>query len=141
VAERLLLDTNAILILFAEADGRVRPLPDVLGAAAAGTLFVSPINAWEIGQLANLPTGQAFGFDRAPALWFDELCYRARLRQAALTANAAILSSRLPGDFHKDPADRLLVATAIEQGASFVTRDRRILDWANATGAVKTLAC
>jgi PIN domain nuclease of toxin-antitoxin system len=58
-----------------------------------------------------------------------------------LTTLAAILSTRLPGDFHKDPADRLLVASAIDTGATFVTRDTKILGWAQRTGAMKVLAC
>ena len=33
------------------------------------------------------------------------------------------------GDFHADPADRLIVATAMRVGADLYTADRRILDW------------
>ena len=34
----------------------------------------------------------------------------------------------LPDDFHRDPADRLIVATAQVHGATLLTRDRRIVD-------------
>jgi PIN domain nuclease of toxin-antitoxin system len=40
-------------------------------------------------------------------------------------------SARLPGDLHGDPADRMLVATARRVGATLVTRDGRILDYAD----------
>jgi len=48
-------------------------------------------------------------------------------------------SCRLPGVFHADPADRLLVATARSANAVLVTRDRKILDYA-AEGHVRVLA-
>ena len=38
-------------------------------------------------------------------------------------------STRLPGDLHGDPADRILVATARRMGARLMTRDRRLLDY------------
>ena len=44
----------------------------------------------------------------------------------------AILAYALPGTFHKDPADRILVATAIHQGLTLVTADERILAYRNA---------
>lgn len=38
--------------------------------------------------------------------------------------------------FHRDPADQLIVATAIRYGCQLFTRDRRILGWAEQTGRV-----
>ena len=49
---------------------------------------------------------------------------------AALTPEIAVRSSRLPGTLHGDPADRMLVATAMLMGLKLMTRDRRILDYA-----------
>jgi PIN domain nuclease of toxin-antitoxin system len=37
-----------------------------------------------------------------------------------------VLSTRLPGRFHKDPVDRMLVAASIDLGAPLVTKDDRI---------------
>ncbi len=37
---------------------------------------------------------------------------------------------RLPGEFHKDPADQILVATARHHGITFITEDKKILDYA-----------
>ncbi len=41
----------------------------------------------------------------------------------------AVESCRLPGPFHHDPADRMIVATARIAGATLVTGDKRILDY------------
>ena len=42
----------------------------------------------------------------------------------------AVESCSLPGDFHGDPADRLIVASARLIDATLITLDRQILDWA-----------
>jgi PIN domain nuclease of toxin-antitoxin system len=134
----VLLDTH-VLIWWANGD----PLPaKVLTALTRamdeGSLQFSSVSFWEIGMLDAknsylfLPT-------------FETWCQKAIRQSGAtcleMTSIAAILSSRLPGDFHKDPADRLLVASAIVAGATFVTRDAKILEWAAQTGAMKVLAC
>jgi PIN domain nuclease of toxin-antitoxin system len=52
----------------------------------------------------------------------------------------ALSAAYLPGDFHRDPADRLLIATARELDVPLVTRDRRILDYAG-QGHVDAIPC
>ncbi len=52
-----------------------------------------------------------------------------------LTPEIAVLATRLPGDFHKDPADRIIVASSLKFGAPVVTLDRGIKDW----GHVQTI--
>jgi PIN domain nuclease of toxin-antitoxin system len=47
-----------------------------------------------------------------------------------LTPRILIESTRLPGEIHRDPSDRLLVATAREHGLTLVTRDKRLLLYA-----------
>jgi PIN domain nuclease of toxin-antitoxin system len=44
-----------------------------------------------------------------------------------LAPEIAVESSRLPGTFHGDPADRIIVATARREGAILLTRDERII--------------
>ena len=65
---------------------------------------------------------------------------RPGIRLAALTPEIAIDASHLPGVFHSDPADRMIVATARRIGAAIVTRDRKILDYAEA-GFVEAMVC
>ena len=59
------------------------------------------------------------------------------VRMAALSVDVSVASTRLPGDFHSDPADRIIVATARQLGATLVTEDKLILDYSKA-GHVKT---
>ena len=49
--------------------------------------------------------------------------------EAALSSKIAAEAYRLPGEFHRDPADRILVATARLESWTLLTADRRILDY------------
>jgi PIN domain nuclease of toxin-antitoxin system len=62
------------------------------------------------------------------------------IKEAPLTAKIAIDSSFLPGAFHGDPADRMLVATARHMNISLLTRDQRILAY-SAGGHVEAVEC
>ena len=58
---------------------------------------------------------------------------------APLTPEIALASTRLPGEFHGDPADRIITATARQLGALLLTRDREIIDYGE-KGHVSVLA-
>ena len=62
------------------------------------------------------------------------------IREAALTPEIAVDASYLPGDLHGDPADRLLVATARHLGIPLVTRDAKLIAYAE-RGFLRVLAC
>ena len=62
------------------------------------------------------------------------------VREAPFTADIAIESSHLPGAPPKDPADRLLIATARHLNLVLVTRDREIIAYARA-GYIRAIRC
>jgi PIN domain nuclease of toxin-antitoxin system len=62
------------------------------------------------------------------------------IREASITADVAIDACYLPGDFHADPMDRLIVATARHLGLPLVTSDRKIIAYA-AAGYVDIIPC
>ena len=111
-------------------------------AATQGSLYVSPASAWDIGLLSRprADRDQGLQFLPDPQSWFAAFLARPGIRLAALTPEIAIDASHLPGTFHSDPADRMIVATARRMGAAIVTRDRKILDYAGA-GLVMGMAC
>ena len=97
------------------------------GAAAAGALRIAAISLWEIALLASqgrIVLGKSIG------LWLEEALADPGPVIDALTPQVAIESYALPEVFHRDPADRLIVATARVASATLMTRDRRILDYA-----------
>jgi PIN domain nuclease of toxin-antitoxin system len=134
----LLLDTCALIFIGEGEALKGDAVARLKAASEAEQLFVSPITAWELGLLHYGRRGRRFLPE--PASWFRDLTLALAAKPAPFTPEIAAESSNLPGDFHNDPADRLLVATARAMGAALVTRDRPILAYA-ATGQVLALAC
>jgi PIN domain nuclease of toxin-antitoxin system len=136
----VLLDTCAIIWY---ADGRLPAgvVSRLQDCVAAGTVFFSPISAWEIGTLGRpRRDGPRIRFDPSPAAWFERFRAGPGLQEARLSAAIAMEAALLPGDPHADPADRLLIATARHRGIPLVTSDRRIIAYA-AQGFLEVLPC
>jgi PIN domain nuclease of toxin-antitoxin system len=136
---RLILDTHVWLWLaFATAE-KLRPSTrKVLQQAdASNPLLVSIISVWEV---ALLESKKRLRLPMPVHEWVERALDRQEIRLVGLEhAGTVIDSCRLPGDFHPDPADRLLVATARRENAVLVTQDRKILDYGSA-GHVRVLA-
>jgi PIN domain nuclease of toxin-antitoxin system len=104
---------------------------------AKDDVYVSPVTAWEVGMLV------AYGRYRVsvePSAWFDHLIAASGFAVARLPAKVLVASSFLPGKPPSDPADRIIIATAREYGFRIMTRDRKILDYAD-QGHVQAIAC
>ncbi len=100
-------------------------------------IFVSAITAWEIGLLV---ARNRLGLSVTPERWFQRLLAVEGIRLAELSPDVLIASSFLPGEPPRDPADRIIVATARDLGAVLITRDRLLLKYSE-TGQVSTIAC
>ena len=97
--------------------------------------MVPAISIWEIAQLEATRRLQLSVDVRA---WVGRALAFPGVRLTGLTPAIAIESTRLPGALHRDPADRILIATARLMGAALVTRDERILGYAK-KGHVKVV--
>ncbi|APH73778.1 type II toxin-antitoxin system VapC family toxin [Aquibium oceanicum] len=135
---KLLLDTCAIIWI--ATNEPIRPeAKSAIDAAVSGDdkVRVSPISAWELGLLSakgRMPTALP------PSSLFRDVAMADGVRVEALSPEVLIASSFLPGTLHRDPADRILIATARAHDLAIVTRDRIILDYAG-QGHVKAVAC
>ena len=134
----LLLDTCAV-IWSADDEGLSRDAIKVIAAhsAAGGVIFVSPISAWEISMLVG--KGR-LSISENPKTWLGRLMEKPNLRLADMSVNMMLSCGNLPEPLHGDPADRIIIATAREYGLRVVTRDQKILDYAE-KGHVMALAC
>ena len=61
--------------------------------------------------------------------WFDEVSQIDGVRFMPVDNEIGIKSTVLPGDFHKDPADRMIVATARKLAVPLVTADEKIRNY------------
>jgi len=134
----LLLDTCTV-IWMTEKASLAPAAVEALRASneRASTTFISPITAWEIGMLASRGRLQML---IKPERWFANLFEVPGVRLADMPPDILIASSYLPGDAPRDPADRIIVATARDLGATLITRDRVLLDYGE-RGHVSVLEC
>ncbi len=95
----------------------------------ANTLSVATISTVELGQLQ---TTERIAFKGTVEAWVRRGIEALALQTVELSHPIAVLAYALPGTFHKDPADRILVATAIHHGLTLVTADERILAFPHA---------
>ena len=75
-----------------------------------------------------------------PQRWFESLIENPNVRLAEMGPRLLIAASFLPGRPPRDPADRILAATARDIGATLITRDRALLAY-GAQGHISTMAC
>lgn len=90
---------------------------------AADLALVSAISVWEVSMLV---ARRRIELDREVEDWVALALALPKLELASLDPAIAIRSTRLPGEFHADPADRIIVATAIERSATLITPDQRM---------------
>lgn len=92
-------------------------------AEKADGIRVSVISAWEIALKSEMgKLALPLDIDE----WYRQASTYPNLVVEPLSALDAIASTRLPGSFHKDPADRMIVAMARRYGCKLVTSDRLI---------------
>ncbi len=120
----ILLDTHA-LIWVREGNPKLGPHARTVieRAFEENTVAVSPISFWEIAM--RVQKGHIIFFSDVAA-WRDSLLSRG-LHEIPVDGRIAVRAGLLP-DLHGDPADRLIVATALE-GHRLVTADHRLLEW------------
>jgi len=135
----VLLDTH-VLIWIVEGGALLSSATDAIDAAAQKReLIVSAASAWEVGNLASRPQlSKLLGNDART--WFWKAVRQTHAQVKAIEADVLLDMANLPEPLHRDPADRMLIATARAYDLTLVTRDRAILDYA-AQGHVRAIAC
>lgn len=125
----LLLDTH-VWIWMLEQDLRrlaEKSLQFLRERAKAGQLLVSDISFWEVANKSRRQ--KLFSIDAM--VWLERAAAAPGVTYLPVERAALIQSTRLPGAPPSDPADRILIATAQLNGASLVTADVKIIDYAN----------
>lgn len=90
---------------------------------ANGQIWVSAISAWEIAMLVER---ERLLLSIDVESWLKKVGEINAIRFQPVTNKIALESVRLPGEFHKDLADRMIVATARTMGLALVTADEKI---------------
>ena len=133
MTDALLLDTHIVLWLDSGDQRLRRETRDFIDACwnRRGSIYVSAITAWEIALLID---GGRIRLDLSAAAWMTRLLARPGIVAVPLSVKAAASAYALEGLEHRDPADRMLIATAIELACPMVSYDERIVAFGEREG-------
>lgn len=130
---KLLLDTHIALWLDSGSPQLSQTTRTLIDGCwqNGGTIVLSAVTAWEIALLVD--TGR-IDLDIPVDAWVERFLARPGIESAPLGHRAASRAYQLHHLAHRDPADRLLIATAIELACPLVSYDDRIARFADAHG-------
>lgn len=118
-----LLDTNAWLRWFHRPEELSQTCRRILGTQSL--VGLSPMSIVEVTQKSHK------GSLELPLpldVWVAESLPKGRVKLLPISPSIALSAYRWPDDFHGDPADRIIAATAHAHHLILVTSDRKLLD-------------
>ena len=128
----IVLDTHIWVEYVNDPSGLPEPVLNAI-RGGHGPVGISSISVWEVFMLEKKGRLEL----RIPARLWVEKCERLALFHFVPVDNMiARIAVELPDPMHADPADRIIIGTALSLGATVVTRDRKILAYPH----VKSLA-
>lgn len=124
----ILLDTHAFIWLMEGDNTLSEAARKAISCSSHNNfVFIASISIWEI---AMLQSKNRISLKVPLAQWVEKATSLPFLKIIDLNADIAIQSCKLPGDFHGDPADRMIVATSRILNVPLVTRDQKIINYA-----------
>ena len=125
----ILLDTH-VWFWWVQGDARFSPRHAQLLQAAQGTqiIAVSAISCWEVAMMIGRGRVQV---SVPPLEWLRQALAPSGVGLLPLTPEIAVESTQLPGAFHRDPADQIIVATARVHNVPLLTEDSKIVAYAH----------
>jgi PIN domain nuclease of toxin-antitoxin system len=134
----LLLDTH-VLIWLMNGDETLSPQTRKLikNTCKQSCLLIASISVWEIAMLQS--KGKIF-LTQPLQQWVKKVASLPYIKVIPLSPEIAIESCELPGEFHGDPADRMIVATCRILDVPLMTRDQKIVEYGNQS-YIKVISC
>lgn len=127
----VLLDTHIWIHLQSGAPLSKDAFRAIHRAASKQSVYVPVISLWEIGMLSMK---QRLKFDRPVRQWMEAALDKPGIQLLPLTSEIALEAAVLPKPMHADPADRMILASAIAEGLTLITCDRLMLSYAKSIG-------
>ena len=122
----IVLDTH-IWVWWSQDENRLsRRQRELIQRNEADGLGISVISCWEIAKLVEK---SKIDLDSEIDAWFEKALAYPGIQLLELTPQIAIESTKLPGKFHRDPADQIIVATARIFDCQLLTSDGKILNY------------
>ena len=122
-------DTHAWIWFISNPDLLSKRAKKAVNAAVKDkSILISSISAWE---LALLVTKNRIKLTLDVTDWIAKSESLPFIQFVPLTNSIAAKSVNLPLPLHPDPADRIIIATALSAGAPLVTKDKKLLDYSS----------
>jgi PIN domain nuclease of toxin-antitoxin system len=122
----ILLDTHAWWWCLAEPENLSGNAVAMIRGAKTDERFIASISIWEFAMMV---AKKKIELKISPAKWLSRAIDASGITVIDLSPDIAIDSCNLPGIFHKDPADRIVVASARIHNLTLLTKDKKILDY------------
>ena len=126
--EMIILDTH-IWVWWVHDEQRLsKPQLDALTENENDVIGINAISCWEVAKLVEY---KRLELPCPIDQWFDQALNYPGVQLLELSVLVAIESTKLPGEFHRDSADQMIVASARLAGSPLLTNDRRILNYSH----------
>ncbi|MEI6259115.1 MAG: type II toxin-antitoxin system VapC family toxin [Deltaproteobacteria bacterium] len=122
----ILLDTHIWIWFADESNQLTQRHRHIIEHHRAYGLGVSAISCWEVAKLVEY---NRLKLACSIEEWMDTAISLPDVQLIELTPQIAIASTKLPGNFHNDPADQIIVATAQVYNLELMTIDEKILKY------------
>jgi len=120
----ILLDTHVLVMLAVKPEALSKAAARaIMRAMTRGGVAIASITLWEIALLIDEGRITVCGSSET---FLKQILERPGLIVLDLTPEIAALAFQFPPEFPRDPADRIIAATARVQGLALVTKDRRL---------------
>ena len=124
----ILLDTHVWWWSLTEPENLSKKAITFIKQAKTDERFLSSISIWEFAMMV---AKKRIELKISPTKWLSRAIDETGIIVIELSPDIATDSCSLPGEFHKDPADRIIVATARVHNLTLLTKDQKILDYPN----------
>ncbi len=118
-----LLDTNVWLWMVEEPSHIPAKMAHIVKSPDNYPFALSAISVWEVAKKVSLGK---LGLSVPIQDWIDKATNDTYIHILPLSIPVSLESTQLPGEFHKDPADQIIVATARHYNLTLLTSDRLI---------------
>ena len=125
---KTIIDTHILIWCLIEKEKLTQnEVTSISQAQLDGSLLVSSISLWEIAMLVHKKKISVFA---RVVDFLEEIEKLPGIQIVQIDSKIASESIALTDNFHGDPADRMIVATAKVHSANLITRDKKIIQWA-----------
>ena len=127
IAQMIVLDTHVLLWWVSNPEQLSKKARSTIERTISeGSIYISSISAWEIAMLVDR---KRLALTMDVKDWITRCEAIPYIKFVPVTNGIAIKAVQLTGDIHNDPADRIIVATALSMGVALVTMDQKLRNY------------